>query len=112
MWEDMCRKIVNFPVTGDLAFSHGDTPAYSVSKALLTKGSALLQQEWQVNVGATRQSLCLCPGDFMSQMTTAEELQRGQLREVDVAAGDVWDMVSNPGSYRGGGFYHMGDLIE
>ena len=116
-WERFCA---DFPATWtqssgrrELAHSPGNTPAYSVSKALLTKGSVLLQQSWQVgtvnavaaNAAWHRQSLSLCPGDFASSMTTPEAISH--LRPVTAAAGDVWDMVRNPRNYQGGGFYYL-----
>jgi len=112
-WERFC---VDFPATWtqssghrELAHSPGNTPAYSVSKALLTKGSVLLQQAWQAgsaNAAAWhRQSLSLCPGDFASPMTTPEAVPH--LRPVTAAAGDVWDMVINSRNYQGGGFYYL-----
>ena len=139
-WERFCREIQPPAPTalgggGELAFSPGGTPAYSVSKALLTKGSALLQREWdkpeQTPPPPTttrtktrssssgggggilrRQALCLCPGDFLSPMSSASERVSPLLRTAAEAADDVWHMVFFADAYEGGGYYHLREPAE
>ena len=135
-WERFCREIQPPAPTalgggGELAFSPGGTPAYSVSKALLTKGSALLQREWDKQTPPTttttrtrssssggsggilrRQALCLCPGDFLSPMSSASERVSPLLRTAAEAADDVWHMVFFADAYESGGYYHLREPAE
>ncbi len=58
----------------DIEYAFGPTPTYSVSKALLNKGTYLLHREKQHDYEKAR-ILTVCPGNFKSAMSTDYELQ-------------------------------------
>ena len=83
------------------SYAHGPTPLYSLSKALLNAYTRLSNC---VGAPERRRVLAVCPGNFESPMTTADERESGLLATPDAAAADVWALAVDP-NYPGGRFY-------
>jgi NAD(P)-dependent dehydrogenase (short-subunit alcohol dehydrogenase family) len=66
------KIIEDFDPTMEYAF--GLTPAYSVSKALLTIGTFLLHKESLARNVSKCKIFAVCPGNVVSPMSTPEEL--------------------------------------
>ena len=101
--------LVELEETFDPSFSyaHGPTPMYSLSKALLNAYTRLSHG----TVPGVRRVVAVCPGNFESPMTTAEEREGGPLATADAAAADVWALVADPDRYPGGRFYRHREQI-
>ncbi len=135
-----CDNLVNFqqyitqcmlPIFKSLSFGEqsmrreiatGDTPSYSLSKALLNRFTQLLGQETFADLlkslGVQFRAHGICPGNFASPMTTEEELLLSttsghhRIRHVDDAAKDVVCMTENRGRrYNTGVYYRYGEPI-
>ena len=71
--KSLARSLAIFYDQG-VEYAFGPTPMYSLSKALLNKGTYLLQQDVQYDHQRSR-ILAICPGNFKSTMSTESELQ-------------------------------------
>ena len=121
-WETLLRGLATgarWNEGREVAF--GDTPWYSVSKAMLNAGTRLQQQAFEeagVEEGtkymlAPVRVMALCPGDFASPMTTIADLLR--MEEHTCTQGEVLDSIcaaildvavgEGAAHYRGGNFY-------
>ena len=93
-WEKFCLDFL--PAGPHAEVAYGDTPAYSLSKALLTLGSALLHSSLSSSSpplsGAG--SVSVCPGNFLSKMTSGAEAAE-PLRSPGGAAEDIWQVVAS-----------------
>ena len=95
-WERYCREFCPSDPHAEVAF--GDTPAYSLSKALLTLGSALLHASLSSSSSSSSSgaagAVSICPGNFLSKMTSDAEAAE-PLRDPRDAAADVWTAISS-----------------
>lgn len=98
--------ITEFDPTFEYAF--GYAPMYSLSKALLNKGTALLHSEFNQKNNKARILAC-CPGNFASPMSTTDELESST--SVAVAASHIYHTATDHDRFPGGGFYRYGQLI-
>ena len=92
----------------------GATPAYSLSKAVLNRFTQLLSEQRHALPVAVR-VVSVCPGNFLSPLTTDEErLQRfDSVRTVHEAASDVVSAIQNDQNrYISGGFFRYGRAIR
>ena len=139
-WEELVRGLLLDPSSAGPEPAYGSSPWYSVSKALLNAGTALLHAEAQTGMvtgmvtgtgtgtrtaaepiaqgGAAAvavRAVAVCPGDFESPMTTAEERARmaaadhhhhhhhhHRMRRISLG---VHDVVTCPLDFPGGAFY-------
>ena len=111
----------------DFEYAFGDSPFYSLSKCLLNKATQLLHKEFAVVEPDDREMIknsdqhqhvlksivAVCPGDFGSCMTTAEERQRDGFKQTpNHAAREIIDMaLLSPMNYVSGLFYRHGKVI-
>ena len=104
----------------EMEFAFGPSPMYSLSKLLMNKSMLLLQQEvGNINekVGKNKKHgdmrcISVCPGNFLSSMSTKEELEEEQAVSVEIAADYVSRLVLDFNEYPGGAFYRFGRQIE
>lgn len=82
-------------------FAFGDTPGYSLSKALLNRGAMLLSARCN-QLQLPIRVLAVCPGNFISGMSSPEEISTSI--PVEQAGADVIEVALNA-SYPGGRFY-------
>ena len=77
-------------------YAHGDTPWYSLSKCLLHRATALFHNEVCEQHNHIR-VICICPGNFVSPMTTTEELSdlTSSFVDCDTAASYVLSAIDN-----------------
>ncbi len=108
--EALSALVLHFLATHDPQqdLAHGPSPAYSLSKALLNRATAIMHREYGCSK-AVRVLAC-CPGDFASPMSTPEELQHA--RPVAEAAAHIVEMACDREAYPGGRFYRDGKLIS
>lgn len=85
------------------------TPMYSLSKAILNRGTALLHEQFQASHPGHVRVLACCPGNVASPMSTPEELLTAI--HADQAAHHIVELVSQPQQYPGGKFYRNGESI-
>ena len=68
----------------ELEYAFGPTPMYSVSKALLNRGTRILQDKLEATRAAKQAIvLAVCPGNFESAMSTSEEILNGPISTQD-----------------------------
>ena len=79
-WESLARSLVIFYDEG-MEYAFGPTPMYSLSKAMLNKGTYLLHNDKHKQNEA--KLLAVCPGNFKSPMSTKDELQNNYLTSED-----------------------------
>lgn len=109
-WEAYCSTIAS-EVGSIESFSYGSNPAYALSKALLTKGTALLSQTFSAGFSDNHTALSLCPGNFLSPMTNSDDIDTG-VRPVEEAAEDVLDMIIRADVYENGQFYRYREVAQ
>lgn len=95
---------LNYDPKAELAF--GDTPFYSVSKALLNTGTRVLHKEHFPPI----RCISVCPGNVLSAMTTEEELETAL--DPAVAATVVLETAMNTNSFKSGHFFRNYNLIN
>lgn len=85
----------------EIAF--GDTPWYSLSKALLNHATVLLHKKYHnMNVRV----VAVCPGDFISPMTSKYDLEVARRSNVREAADIIWTLaLGKKEDYPSGYFY-------
>jgi NAD(P)-dependent dehydrogenase (short-subunit alcohol dehydrogenase family) len=87
-------------------YAYGDTPAYSVSKALLNALTRVTQREAPRGV----RCVCVCPGNVASPMSTEEE--RRTAIPAHQAAEDILAVAfGDAAEYPGGLFYRYRQVI-
>jgi NAD(P)-dependent dehydrogenase (short-subunit alcohol dehydrogenase family) len=89
-----------------MEYAYGDTPFYSLSKALLNKYTQIMDREspkWC-------KVLSICPGNFESSMSTTEE--ENTFKDPMVTAEAILKVALNAKKYQGGKFYRYGEEIE
>lgn len=89
-------------------YAYGDTPMYSVSKALLNAGTRVLHEGLSVDC-RVRKIISVCPGNFPSPMSTEEEIKDAS--SPDEAAASILSLLSSPAT-RSGKFYRNGEEVE
>lgn len=90
-------------------YAYGATPMYSLSKAVLNKGTLLLQKEFVKSHPGRVRILACCPGNVASPMSTLEELLTAT--PADVAAEHIIQLMDRPDLNPGGQFYRNGKII-
>lgn len=111
-WHSFCEALIR-DATSTLharQLAHGDTPAYSVSKALLNRGAWLLHREAAASV-ASCSVVSVCPGNFQSPMSTPEEAE-DSVSAADAAEGVLQMCRHAVPDSTPGGFYRFGRPIE
>ena len=101
---------VEMKMNVEIAF--GSSPWYSVSKALLNRGTRLLHEEMCLRIsresgGSCMRAIALCPGDFSSNMSTDEErsrIARSHVGLEEICHG-ILSVVDDPDGFPGGHFY-------
>jgi NAD(P)-dependent dehydrogenase (short-subunit alcohol dehydrogenase family) len=71
-WKQLIHQLsTEDPKTNNPSFEYafGNTPIYSLSKALVNSYTKLLQQEYQ-SIKSRIRVISICPGNFESPMTT------------------------------------------
>jgi len=115
--DDACSDI-DKKSNSEIELAYGETPCYSLSKALLNVGTRLLQQEWNErhtssnNINNNNNNVrivSVCPGDFVSPMSTQDELARAGILDAQEAAREV---LKHMDRYEGGSFYRFGQRID
>jgi NAD(P)-dependent dehydrogenase (short-subunit alcohol dehydrogenase family) len=99
-----------------MEYAFGETPGYSLSKALLNRGICLLQKEFDYD--HRHRFLAVCPGNFLSPMTTSYDLvsseeakdEASTILSASDAARHVVDLAFDP-LIKGGRFYRFGKVI-
>lgn len=101
-------------------YAFGDTPFYSLSKALLNRGTQLLHSQYcqapidRLNsIGSRRRRrriIAVCPGNFASPMSSAEEMDSAL--PVETAAASVWEAAERHEKFLSGRFYRHGEEIN
>eukprot|EP01039_Chlorochromonas_danica_P003968 gene3968-4342_t len=84
----------------------GNTPMYSLSKALLNHLTRLLHEQAPGNC----RIIACCPGNFESVMTTEEERLTAQ--PVEEAAANLLRLMRDRHRYPGGLWYRYGEKID
>lgn len=110
------RFLDNFDSSVEFAFSSGGTPSYSLSKALLNRATQLMHEECQQMIKDRGyvddvRVVSVCPGNFASSMSTAEELMSEDLRSVSEAAKDVLAVALDFDGFPGGRFYRWRESL-
>lgn len=90
-------------------YAHGDAPYYSLSKALQNQMTRILSNQIQETSRGFKILAC-CPGNFLSPMTTFEEIN--SCEPVSKAASHILDMIQNPERFSNGQFYRYGEKIS
>ena len=97
--------------------SFAPSPAYSLSKAFLNKATSLLQRAVDTTIVSEIpiRIVAVCPGNFLSPMTTSDELSPEQtdfMLTPDQAVEYFLPVIEDShGKFRGGYFYRYGQLI-
>ena len=88
----------------------GDTPWYSLSKALLNHATLLLHNKCHnMNVRV----VAVCPGDFISIMTSKYDLEVASRSNVRDAADAIWTLaLGKKEDYPSGHFYRNLEQIN
>ena len=89
----------------DIVYSNGETPCYSLSKALLNRFTVLFSNE--IDQTNTR-VVSVCPGNFMSSMTASEELT--DLHDLNTVTAGILS-VALDWKHNTGLFYRFGEII-
>lgn len=93
-------------------YAYGDTPMYSLSKCILNAYSRYFHLECIRDASACAsmqcRSLSICPGNFQSPMSTADELL--SQKEIAMVSRNIVDIAVNYHDYAGGRFYR--DKVE
>lgn len=115
---DLCRMIQSEfngdrdrSTTYEYAFSNGNTPLYSVSKAILNAGTRVFHQSIVDRGFQNCRVFSVCPGNIESSMTSDEE--RESCQPTDRAARAVLDDVFDEKEKKPSGyFYRDGEVIS
>ena len=107
-FQDLLHYITELQCNFDSQFeyAYGETPFYSLSKALLNAYTRVRANEVEQNV----RIFSVCPGNFQSPMSTDEEL--GSQIPIDNAASAIIDIALNSRDYVSGRFYRHGVEIQ
>ena len=87
-------------------YAFGETPFYSLSKALLNKGTRLLHNLYFPKA----RIVSICPGNFISPMSTEEEIPSA--RSAYSAAESVLEIALDSARFPSGHFYRNGNIID
>lgn len=100
-------------------FAVGSAPSYSLSKALLNRATQLLSKQMSslqlLNQLVPVRFCSVCPGNFASRMSTADELAANYhiIRSPEDAALDIKEIIDNTNRhFVSGGFYRYGQAIS
>ena len=107
-FQDLLHYITELQCNFDSQFeyAYGETPFYSLSKAMLNAYTRVRANEVEQNV----RIFSVCPGNFQSPMSTDEEL--GSQIPIDNAASAIIDIALNSRDYVSGRFYRHGVEIQ
>lgn len=113
-----------------LEYSYGDTPMYSLSKALLNKATEVLHHYYSdLRTQTPYRIVSICPGNFLSSMTrTKEEIEESTSNDalpIETVAGYILNAIDQDlyrvpgidekisiGPYTSGKFYRYGKEIS
>jgi len=106
------QLLVSFDESFEYAF--GPTPMYSLSKLLLNKATILLNDELcKQNLLDHMRVVACCPGNFVSPMSTEEELQDSEhVLDVMTAANFIYNIALDFETFPSGNFYRFGKRIS
>ena len=104
-WDNYITHLLN-NYDSEFEYGFGDSPFYSLSKALLNTATRLLHQEYSPHVRA----IAVCPGNFISPMSTEEEML--DARSALSVAESVLEMAFDSDRFRSGKFYRFGTEID
>lgn len=106
--QDLLHYIAELQCNFDSHFeyAYGETPFYSLSKALLNAYTRVRANEVDSNV----RIYSVCPGNFQSPMSTEEEV--GSQIPIDNAASAIIEIALDSGDYLSGRFYRNGAEIQ
>lgn len=102
-------------------YAFGESPGYSLSKALLNRGTILLHDFCQSKAndsfysddkltGSSERVISICPGNFKSSMTSVDEMN--SLIDPTLCAEDVLTVALNSNDYMSGKFYRHCKVID
>ena len=98
------------PCTYEYAFSNGNTPLYSVSKAMLNAGTRVFHQSIVSRGFQNCRIFSVCPGNVESSMTSDEE--KISCQPADRAAQIILDGIFDEHERKSGYFYRNGKVIS
>ena len=110
-WKKYVLSLHNLHDDDEIEVAFGDTPWYSLSKALLNHATLLLHRQCnnpdkiQYHNKNVR-ILAVCPGDFVSPMTSRYDMEVAQTQSAREAADAIWKLaLSKKDDYPSGHFY-------
>lgn len=89
-------------------YAYGTTPMYSLTKAILNCLTRIVHD--QHNHHPNFRIIACCPGNFISPMTSHDELQ--SIRSVEDVVKDITQIIEKKDDFPGGRFYRFGQQID
>jgi NAD(P)-dependent dehydrogenase (short-subunit alcohol dehydrogenase family) len=111
--DEVMAELVEGVFDYDKEYARGPTPMYSLSKAFLNQGTILFDEMIHARNLAPRYKIfAVCPGNFPSPMSTAEELACSEHRvSVSDAVDGIMPLIFERQFYSSGKFYRFGQEI-